>query len=224
MGSYDCKRCFPIHLFHPTHSKYRHWPCRKIQHLVTMLVSLAWCEGLIHVSEDFPSKSASPSLCFPCLFKQGGLSFSNCWFDFCQTHGLSKESGLSIGVSAPAWGSGEGLESSGFQTPLKVRHGSGKPWRVVVLKHTDGMQDFQGLNGIKNGLSWMIITPMVLIDPLKVYEIIGPRISTFDFVPSRLHNVFAYTWVGYIYVATGTLWEPSNASWNEKRSSVQQIF
>lgn len=134
------------------------------------------------------------------------------------------ESGLSIGVSAPAWGLGEGLESSVFQTPLKVRHGSGKPWRVVVLKHTDGMQDFQGLNVIKNSLSWMIITPMVLIDSLKVYEITGPRISTFDFVPSRLHNVFAYTWVGYIYVATGTLWEPSNVSWNEKRSSVQQIF
>ena len=115
----------------------------------------------------------------------------------------------SLGVR---WGIEE--ESSGFQTPLNVRHGSGKPWRVVVLKHTDGMQDFQGLNVIKNSLSWMIITPMVLIDSFKVYEIICPRVSIFDFVSSRLQNVFIYTWVGSIYVAMGTLWEPSNASWN----------
>ena len=61
------------------------------------------------------------------------------------------------------------------------------------LKHTDGMQDFQGMDVRKYSLFRMIITPMVLIDSLKVYEIIGPRISAFDFVPSRLHDVFTYT-------------------------------
>ena len=67
------------------------------------------------------------------------------------------------------------------------------------------MQDFQGLDVRKNSFLQMIIIPMVLIDSLKVYEIIGPRISAFDFVPSRLHDVFTYTRVGSIYVANGTL-------------------
>lgn len=70
----------------------------------------------------------------------------------------------------------------------------------------------------------MIIAPKVLRDSLKVYELRGPRISSFDFVTSGLHDSFAYTWMGSIHVATGTLWEPSNAAWNEKRNSVQQTF
>ena len=97
----------------------------------------------------------------------------------------------SLGVR---WGT-EG-ESSGFQTPLKVRHGSGKPWRVVVLKHTDGMQDFQGLDVRKNSLFWMITTPMVLIDSLKVCEIIGPRISAFEF-----GHKLKTPWCLYIYMS-----------------------
>lgn len=70
----------------------------------------------------------------------------------------------------------------------------------------------------------MIITPMVLIDSLNVYEIIGPRISAFDFVPSRLHDVFTYTRVGSIYVANGTLWEQSNASWNENELCAANLL
>ena len=173
---------------------------------------------------SFPSCFRITLLRLP--FWIGWAFFFKLLFDFYQPHGLSKESGLSVGVGAPAWGSGEGLKErvQDFRHPWRSGMGLASLEGWWSLKHTDGMQDFQGMDVRKYSLFRMIITPMVLIDSLKVYEIIGPRISAFDFVPSRLHDVFTYTWVGSIYVATGTLWEPRNASWNEKRSSVQQLF
>lgn len=70
-----------FHLCHPTHSKYRHWSCGQIQHLVTMLVSLAWCEALIHLLKTFLPKLLpyhSAALAF--LNRVGFLLQTAVWF------------------------------------------------------------------------------------------------------------------------------------------------
>ena len=144
----------------------------------------------------FPS--CFPITLLPLPFLIAWSFFFKLLFDFCQPHGLSKESGLFIGVGAPAWGSGEGLKGrvQYFKHPWRSGLGLASLEGRWSLKHTDGMQDFQGLDVRKNSLFWMIITPMLLIDSLKVYEIIGPRISAFEF-----GHKLKTPWCLYIYMS-----------------------
>ena len=115
-----------------------------------------WWQCLSLKRHDVKGSSMFPKTFLPRLLPQHSatLAFSNrvdffkLLFDFCQTHGLIKESRLSLGVSAPALGSGEGLK----EKVQDFRH----PWRSGMgLASLEGWWSWSTLMGFKISRDWM---------------------------------------------------------------------
>lgn len=153
MGQYDCKRCCPAHLLHPTQREHRPRHRGQDQPLVPVHISLPWHEMLPQLPQDPPSQAASPP---PHVH-----AFSNrvSFFTKCSLHSSNYMTRLwwsepSTGMCAPVWGSEEGSgREFRVSYPLKVKHGSDKPWKAVVLKSAGGMQNIQGLCAKENSLT-----------------------------------------------------------------------
>lgn len=126
MGQHDFARAVAHPHVPPNPPRTQALHCGQVQHLVTVLVSSDDVRGSPTFLKTFlPRLLPHPSLAL--AFSNGASILLQMFFAFCQSHGLSKGSGPSRGVSAPAWGSGEGLTESSGARPLKAGHESGKP-------------------------------------------------------------------------------------------------